>query len=354
MRKLIAGAVAAVVAGLCFGGIAFGQGAGGDQYTPDNGVNTTPVGGQGTTPTTPEATPTPTPAPAPTTEVPGTPAAEQPSDSGDTANENQTSDDGDSDDAGADDDAKGDDVERTSSEGSGASDPAADAPGFPTNRVTVLSWGLASDELLEDIRQALEGAGLQVLFQGDASSKTLKEFLASDAAKALSTKGPRAVGRAFGAQLVNPTPALTDALPTIFRNDPIFAPVIRAVLTRRAGIDKDAAELLEGVAEGLRSTGIPVAYVEISDTKPSFTDVYDELDIPVVDDVDTTEGKQKLGAIMLGEGSSAKSVTPDNASALGAAPQSDDGAATGSIALLLALLGCVALFFVGHVRRARR
>ncbi|PTL54835.1 hypothetical protein C7Y72_19815 [Paraconexibacter algicola] len=336
--------MAAVVAGLCFGGVAYGQGAGGDQYTPGNGVNTTPVGGQGTTPTA-------TPTPAPTTEDPGTPAEEQPTDSGGTENENQAGENAAEDDGASEGDtASGGDAATTT----GSGDTSAAPTGFPTNRVTVLTWGLASDDLLEDIRQALEGAGLQVLFEGDASSKTLKEFLESDEAKALSSEGPRAIGRAFGAQLVNPTPALTDALPVIFKNDPLFAPVIRAVLTRRAGISKDAAELLEGVAEGLRSTGIPVAYVEISDTKPSFVEDYEDLKIPVVDNVDTTEGKQKLGAIMLGEGSTTESVTPDSASALGAAPQTDDGAPTGSIALVLALLGCVALFFMNQARRARR
>lgn len=347
VRKLFAGVLATLVAGFCLSAVALGQGAGGEQYTPTTGVDSTP--------TSPPATPAPTTPAADTPTTPTTPVADDggpttgSDDDQDVAGENETRGSGDGD---AKPDRGRDGSTGSANRGSGAQSDGI--TGFPGNRVAVLNWGTSSDELEADIEEALRRAGLQSLSYGNATAKSLKAFLASDEAEALASDGPRAVGKAFGSQIVNVTPTAIAAFPVLFGPDDVFMPVIRAVLTRRAGISDDAAEMLRGVAEGLESTGVPVAYVEISDTKPTFVEEYEKLKVPVVDDIDTDKGKLELGRIMLGEGTTSRKVTPDNASALGDAPSADGGVPVGSIAVVLAFLACVGLFFANQGRRRSR
>jgi hypothetical protein len=224
------------------------------------------------------------------------------------------------------------------------------------NRVAIIQFGTAPKELRNDIIEALEQAGLQVKFNGNATKARLSRFLASPLAKLFSVKGDEAVGQALGAQLVNVTPAAREAFPVVFGAKTQFVPVIRAVLTRRDRLTDDQVDFQTGVTKGLESTDIPLAYVERSDRKtPSLAKQYQKLGVLTVEDLDTQAGKQRLGAIMLGAITTQKAVDAvkvDNASQLTGTGGDSPGAAPW---IILALIGGGAVFFVtGGLRRRGR
>ncbi len=336
--------LALLVGGFSLSAVAFGQGAGGDQYTPDTGVETTPTA---TTPTPvegaglPDAAPTATPVPDATTGGDGNDDADQADVDGEKKGGSST---------------KPKPKSKSNPSGSAGrpgSSPADGDSGFPGNRVAILQFGRASDELEDGIEEGLRRAGLQTMFLGEATKRSLAAFLKSPEAKALTDAGPRAIGKAFGAQLVNVTDASRAAFPVVFGRDTAFIPVIRAVLTREPDISDDIVEFHRGVAEGLESTGIPVAYVELSDTKPSFAKDYKAMKVPAVDDIDTDGGKLRLGQIMLGQGTTSDEVDPDSASAVGTPADAGGGASAVSVALLLTLAGGIVLWFTTAGRRLR-
>ncbi|MCW3014753.1 MAG: hypothetical protein JWO02_1845 [Solirubrobacterales bacterium] len=225
------------------------------------------------------------------------------------------------------------------------------------NRVAILQFGTAPKKLRDDIVTALTQAGLQVIFNGIATQKRLQTFLASPLAELFSAKGDEPVGKAFGAQLVNVTPAARRAFPVLFGPKTPFVPVIRAVLTRRDALTDGQVDFHIGVTKGLKSTDIPLAYVERSDRKtPSLVKTYQKLGVLTVDDLDTQAGKQRLGGIMLGTITTQQAVDAINVeptSQLTGTAGDSPGAAPW---IILALLGGGAVFFVtgGLRRRGRR
>jgi hypothetical protein len=239
----------------------------------------------------------------------------------------------------------------------GASAGATSTPGDDLgNRVAIIQFGTAPKQLREDITAALTQAGLQVKFSGNATKKRLRTFLASPLAELFSAKGDEQVGQALGAQLVNVTPIARAAFPVLFGPTTPFVPVIRAVLTRRDSLTDAQVDFQTGVTKGLKSTDIPLAYVERSDRKnPSLAKQYQKLGVLTVDDLDTQAGKQRLGAIMLGAITTQKAVDAvkvEPASQLTGTGGDSPGAAPW---IILAILGGAAVFFMtGGLRRRGR
>lgn len=193
------------------------------------------------------------------------------------------------------------------------------------------------------------------MFNGNSTKARLRAFLASPLAKLLSADGAEATGRAFGAQLVQVTPIARRAFPVLFGPATRFVPVIRAVLTRRASLTDKQIAFQKGVAEGLASTDIPLAYVERSDRKtPSLVDDYRKLGILTVDDIDTAAGKLRLGKIMLGLITTQQAVDAiDVKPASQGIRDNGDGPAGASWGLLAVLGAAAALFATGSIRRRR-
>lgn len=222
------------------------------------------------------------------------------------------------------------------------------------NRVALVQFGTAPKALRDDIIEAMRLAGLQVIFNGNATKKRLSTFLASPLATLLAKGGDESVGRAFGAQLVDVTPLARRAFPVLFGPTTPFVPVIRAVLTRRDSLKADQVNFQTGVTKGLKSTDVPLAYVERSDRKTkSLVKEYRKLDVLTVDDVDTLAGKQRLGAIMLGAITTQKAVDAvkvDPASQLTGTGGDAPGATPW---LILAVIGGAAVVFAGGNLRRR-
>ena len=62
-------------------------------------------------------------------------------------------------------------------------------------------------------------------------------------------------------------------------------------MTGGSSLPKDEVAFLKGVASGLDSTGIPLAYAERSDAKKSFVKAFEKLHVLTVDDIDSPSGK---------------------------------------------------------------
>lgn len=242
-----------------------------------------------------------------------------------------------------------------SASGSGAAGAGSSAgTGPPANRVAVIDFGLAPKKLRNDIRESLESAGLQVLFSGKLSKARFKTFLASPFLEQLSKDGPGPAGQAFGAQLVDVTPLARQVFPVVFGTRQTFDPVIRAVLTRRSTINDDQEKFAEGVAKGLLSTDVPLAYVERSDAKKSFIDDFKDLKVLTVDDIDKPAGKLRLAQIMLGQITTQKAVDAIKVDPAASVTTDTDGSTGATPWILLAVvLGGVAFMATGTLRRRR-
>jgi hypothetical protein len=166
--------------------------------------------------------------------------------------------------------------------------------------VAVLDFGKAPKKLREDIQAAVAQAGLQST-KLSITEQRFRAFLASPLLKLLSPDGVKAAGQAFGAQLINPTATLRLAFPVLFGAPVPTDPIKQVVLTRRIKIPAREAAILSGVAEGLKTTDVPLAYVERSDVKKSFVAAYKKREILTVGDVDTAAGKLRLAKILLGQ-----------------------------------------------------
>jgi hypothetical protein len=220
--------------------------------------------------------------------------------------------------------------------------------------VAVLDFGRAPKKLRDDIQAAIDQAGLQSTKVG-ITEKRFQAFLASPLLKLLSPDGVKAAGRAFGAQLINPTATLRQAFPVLFGAPLPTDPIKQVVLTRRIKIPAREAATLAGVAAGLKTTDVPLAYVERSDVKKSFVAAYKKREILTVGDVDTVAGKLRLTKILLGQITTQKAVDAVEVNPASAViGNSDAGTGTTPWLLLVALVGGGAVMATGTVRRRRR
>lgn len=347
--------VALGFSGLLGGGVAFAastpRDAASDQYTTTTVVTTTTTGTvtSQVTVTTPVVTvqgtvsgagAAPTPATTPTTKT-TSPSAVSPSSgsgSGSGGPGNSTGS-GSTPTGGA----------TGASSGSGA----GGASGPPANRVALLSFGKPGKKLHADVQSAIGQAGLVATIDAVVTKARFASFVASPVLKLLSADGlGKPAGQSFGAQLVNPTSAVQQAFPALLGPGVTLVPVLRVVLTRTAGLPKSEVTFLKGLASGLQSTGIPLAYVERSDAKKSFVDAFKKLHVLTVGDVDSPSGKLRLERILLGQTTTqsavdavtfkpAASITTDGGGSSGATPW----------VLLAVLLGGVGFMASGVVRR---
>lgn len=238
--------------------------------------------------------------------------------------------------------------------GGSASATVAGASATAAITVAVLDFGQAPKKLRQDIQAAIAQAGLRSSLHG-ITEQRFRAFLASPLLKLLSPKGPRAAGQAFGAQIVNPTAALRQAFPVLFGTAFPTDPVKQAVLTRRPKLSARQVAVLTGVSDGIKSTGIPLAYVERSDAKKSFVAAFKKRKILTVGDVDTAAGKTRLAKILLGQITTQKAVDAVKVSPASAVISNADGSTGGAPWLLLiALVGGGAAMATGAARRRRR
>ncbi|UTI62598.1 hypothetical protein NBH00_14645 [Paraconexibacter antarcticus] len=230
---------------------------------------------------------------------------------------------------------------------------AGGASGPPANRVAFLSFGKPGTKLHADVQSAIGQAGLLATIDEVVTKARFASFVASPVLKLLSADGlGKPAGQSFGAQLVNPTSAVQRAFPALLGPGVTLVPVLRVVLTRTAGLPKSEVTFLKGLASGLQSTGIPLAYVERSDVKKSFVDAFKKLHVLTVGDVNSPSGKLRLERILLGQTKTqsavdavtfkpAASITTDGGGSSGATPW----------VLLAVLLGGVGFMASGVVRR---
>jgi hypothetical protein len=125
------------------------------------------------------------------------------------------------------------------------------------------------------------------------------------------------LGRELGRELVagGDAPALTALQSELVeeRSGSTTLPVDGAVVVRswtppaadavdQAQADRSTETLVEGILDGLDSTGVPVVGVESSTTQPASSDVqlYRERGVSSVDDVDTVFGRLALALLLAG------------------------------------------------------
>lgn len=239
--------------------------------------------------------------------------------------------------------------------GSGSASGTTGAPtGPPANRVAVIEFGRATKKTRQDIATSIDQAGLQTLFLGKLTKKRFDAFLAGPILSLLSPVAVGPAGQAFGAQLVNVSPVAQQAFPALFGRDVPFVPVIRAVLTRRSDLSPQQVAFLKGVATGLQSTGIPLAYVERTDVKKSYVDAFKKLHVLTVKDVDTAAGKSRLAKILLGQITTQQAVDAVKINPASQVTTDANGSTGATPWVILAILGGGAAFMAsGTVRRRR-
>lgn len=215
--------------------------------------------------------------------------------------------------------------------------------------VVLIDFGLATGKVRADIRKAVALTGLRSL-EARLTRQRLDAFLASPTLDRLSPDGRRAAGRALGAQLVTNSSLAQQAFAALFPGV-TSSPVKRAVLSRRASLTSAQTSFVMGVAEGLRSSGIALAYAERSKGK-SFAKSFQKLGILSVKDVDTATGQLRLARILLGQLTNQKAVNAVKTKKTSAAI-STDGGSTGSAPwlLLAVLVGAGGVAASGPARR---
>jgi hypothetical protein len=188
---------------------------------------------------------------------------------------------------------------------------------------------------------------------GGITNARFAAFAASPLLKLLSDVAVEPAGQAWGAQMVNVTPVARQVFPVLLGTDELFVSFVRVVLTRRATLAKGEAKFMDGVAKGLESTGIPVAYVERADVKKSFIKHFKKLGILTVDDVDTPTGKLRLARILTGQITTQKAVDEVKVDPASATIVDTDGSAGATPWLLLVLVLGGAGFAASGVLRHR-
>lgn len=235
---------------------------------------------------------------------------------------------------------------------SGGATPAA--AGDEAVLAHVIDFGKSSKQLHDQIASAVTGAGYQPKFLVQTAAR-FKSFIAGPLATLLSADGTGPVGKALGAQLVNVTPTLLKAFPAIFGPIDGQLSAQRVVLDRRIHLTSANVAFMKGIATGLKSTGIPLAYVEQSTAKKSFVAQFKKLGVLTVGDIDKPAGQQRLERILRGELTTQEAV--DAIKVTPASAVTADAGGSGGVTpwfILAVLLGGVAFVAAGPMRRRAR
>ncbi|WP_354697402.1 hypothetical protein [Paraconexibacter sp. AEG42_29] len=356
---------AVLTAGSTGAGVALAQTAATDQYgtdtppgTPTTTTSTTsttptpaPVGGSGTTSTTPTTT---TGGGTTTTPATGTGSSETPTTTTGTTTP-ATAGGGTTGGGTTGGGTTGGNGGNGGNGGTGATGSANGTAAAQAPTVHIIDFGRASAVLRSNIQAAIALTGLQREAVTKANAAAFKRFLSSPLMRSLSSAGVGAAGRAFGAQLASGSPIARQVYRRLFGAAAPFAPVTHAVLTRRVNLSSKEAQFLNGVARGLKSSGIPLAYVERTDAKKSFAKGFRNLKVLTVTDVDKALGQRRLARIMLGQVTSQKAVNALKTTRASQSLGSPDGSASGeSWALVVLLVAAGGFVATGAVRHRSR
>lgn len=189
---------------------------------------------------------------------------------------------------------------------------------------------------------------------GGATNKQFNALSASPLMRLLSAVAVKLSGQAWGAQMVNVTPLAQQVFPVLLGSHERFVSLKRVVLTRRAELPKGEAAFMDGVALGIKSAGIPVAYAERTDAKKSFVKHFEKLGILTVKDVDTKAGKVRLARILTGQITTQDAVDAIKVDPASATIVDSNGSAGATPWLLLVLVLGGAGFAASGVVRHRR
>jgi len=197
-------------------------------------------------------------------------------------------------------------------------------------RVALLFLGEGSDDLADDVRQALEDTGGRVTAVG-VLREPLDVAQLSERAEGTRYAGlaegdedlAEALGVRMGVQLITGGRLLGDLRPALFRTlNGSLDDVTMVVLVRRSPDLKDEQQATrkgfeEGFARGLRETATRVVGAEASDADPSQVSWFEDRDLTSVDSIDRIEGRAGLVLALAGaEGTfglkdSADALLPD-------------------------------------------
>ena len=341
-----------VLLGASIGALAFTGSAAaqvGQQYQPPTVTVTTTV----TTPDDRGGTPTITTTPTTTTTV------TTPDDrGGDTGGDTGGSTGGE--DTGTDDGGTGSGTGSGTGNGTGGGTGAAGGSGAAAPRaarpILFASFGVLPKRIRRDVERALRDGRVWYRFV-DVDRKRLDDFLSSDLARRIAgSSSPRAIGRATAAALSGDGADADAIREALFPDAPDdITPVIAAVLAYGPKESAAHRRFLQGIGVGLRREEVPGVFVERRDTKPSHIDEFEKRRVPVVDDIDTAAGRERLVRLLLRQAPETADYAPVSASASPASFVKGDGSSpTGVIAAGgLALLAIVMLSGNAIVRRFR-
>jgi hypothetical protein len=241
--------------------------------------------------------------------------------------------------------------------GAGVANGSAGAP-IAARPIVFASFGIIPREVRDDVERALREGGIFYRFV-EVDRERLDAFLESDLARRIAgSESPRAIGRAT-AEALSEDGADADAVrEALFPDAPDdITPLIAAVLAYGPKETTAHRRFLHGVGVGLRREEVPGVFVERRDTKPSHIDEFEKRRVPVVDDIDTRAGRERLVRLLLRQAPETADYAPVPVSAT-ASPASfvkgDGSSPTGVIAAGgLALLAIVMLSGNAIVRRFR-
>jgi hypothetical protein len=243
--------------------------------------------------------------------------------------------------------------------GSGAgtgSNPTGTLP----SRVDYAAFGRLDKRVRNDIRKALKQGNLLYRYV-KTTNKRLNTFIAGDAAKQLTTDGPRALGRQVGTVLTGSSPLAAGVFRTLFGTKFEYRPFVATVLSRGQKVKASHAAFLEGLAAGFGAKPVPTVYVERSDDKTPHVDEFKDIPgVSIVDDIDTPAGKAEL-VRLLTTGTNAAVADPAGGGSLFRAQKSaaianvgDDSSSSMPMILLALVVVGGALFTGGTLVRRRR
>jgi hypothetical protein len=207
--------------------------------------------------------------------------------------------------------------------------PAVVGGRLPTQRVALIALGDVPDDVRDGVQAAIEPAGASLaevaVVREPPDAGALIDSLLPDRAK-IEPRGTSLskAARIAGRVLVGAEPgfdALRDGLLSRFSGSQRSIDSIVVARYRPAGMspreEADADTLEDSLIAGLRSTGLNVVGVELSDDEASSVAYYSDRGLATVDDLDAQAGKVALVAALDGaEGhfgvkESADSLLPD-------------------------------------------